>query len=47
MKFLAAGLVINITGGGKVIRMLPSVLLSDKEIKQIAQTVYDVVSTLK
>lgn len=47
VKFLAAGLVINITGGGKVIRMLPSVLLSDKEIKEIAQTVYDIVSTLK
>lgn len=45
--FLQAGLVINITGGGKVIRMLPSVLLSDKEIKQIAQTVYDIVSSLK
>ena len=47
VKFLAAGLVINITGGGKVIRMLPSVLLSDKEIKELAQTVYDIVSTLK
>ena len=46
-KFLDAGLVVNITGGGKVIRMLPCVLLTDKEIKQIAQTVYDIVSTLK
>ena len=47
IKFLAAGLVVNITGGGKVIRMLPSVLLTDKEIKQIAETTYRIVSTLK
>lgn len=47
IKFLNAGLVINVTGAGKVIRLLPSVLLSDKEIKKIAQTTYDIVSSLK
>lgn len=47
VKFLNAGLVINITGAGKVIRMLPTVLLTEKEIKHIAQIVYDIVSSLK
>lgn len=47
LKFLEAGLVINITGAGKVIRLLPSALLTDNEIKQIAQTIYDIVSSLK
>jgi acetylornithine aminotransferase len=47
LKFLDAGLVINITGAGKVIRLLPSALLTDIEIKQIAQTIYDIVSSLK
>lgn len=47
MKFLDAGLVINITGSGKVIRLLPSVLLTEKEIKHIAQTIYGIVSSLK
>ncbi len=46
MKFLDAGLVINITGGGKVIRLLPSVLLSDVQVKKIVQTILDVVSAL-
>lgn len=46
MKFLDAGLVINITGGGKVVRLLPSVLLSDAQVKKIVQTILDVVSTL-
>lgn len=46
MKFLAAGLVINITGGGKVIRLLPSVLLSKAQVKKIVETIHDVVSGL-
>jgi len=46
LKFLAAGLVINITGGGKVIRMLPSVMLTDTQLKHIADTVYSIVDDL-
>ena len=46
LKFLDAGLVVNITGGGKVIRLLPSVLLNDAQVKQIVDTIHDVVSTL-
>ncbi|MBL4672922.1 MAG: aspartate aminotransferase family protein, partial [Arenicella sp.] len=46
LKFLAAGLVINITGGGKVIRLLPSVILSETQVKKIVETIRDVVSTL-
>jgi acetylornithine aminotransferase len=46
MRFLESGLVVNITGGGKVIRLLPSVLLSDMQVKTIVATIHDVVSTL-
>ena len=46
MKFLNAGLVINITGGGKVIRLLPSVLLNEAQVKKIVEIIHDVVSTL-
>jgi acetylornithine/N-succinyldiaminopimelate aminotransferase len=46
MKFLDAGLIINITGGGKVIRLLPSVLLSESQVKKIVKIIHDVVSTL-
>ena len=44
--FLDKGLVINITGGGKVIRLLPCVLLSEKQAKIIAETIHDVVMAL-
>jgi len=44
--FLDKGLVINITGGGKVIRLLPSALLTEKQAKTIAETIHDVVITL-
>jgi acetylornithine/N-succinyldiaminopimelate aminotransferase len=46
IKFLAAGLVINITGGGKVIRLLPAVILNESQVKKIVETIHDVVSTL-
>jgi len=46
-KFLEAGLVVNITGGGKVIRLLPSVVLSEAQVKQIVETIHDVISSLK
>ena len=45
--FLDKGLVINITGGGKVIRLLPSVLLTQKQAEKITETIHDVVITLK
>lgn len=44
--FLAKGLVVNITGAGKVIRLLPSVLLTEKQAKHIAETIHNVVATL-
>jgi len=44
--FLDAGLVINITGGGKVIRLLPSALLSEQQVKTIAQIIHDIVVAL-
>lgn len=44
--FLAKGLVVNITGAGKVIRLLPSVLLSEAQAKKIAETIHDVISAL-
>lgn len=46
LKFLDAGLVINVTGGGKVIRLLPSVILSDAQVKKIVETIHDVVLKL-
>ncbi len=46
VKFLASGLIVNVTGGGKVIRMLPSVMLNEEQLRQIAQTIHDVVSSL-
>ena len=45
-RFLDKGLVVNITGGGKVIRLLPSVLLTEKQAKHIAETIHDIVMTL-
>jgi len=44
--FLDKGLVVNITGAGKVIRLLPSVLLTEKQAKTIAETIHDVVMAL-
>ena len=46
LAFLKAGLVVNITGGGKVIRLLPSVLLNESQIKEIVDIIHDVVSAL-
>lgn len=44
--FLAAGLIANITGDGKVIRLLPSVLLTEKQAKKIAEILRDVLTAL-
>jgi len=43
---LAKGLVLNITGGGKAIRLLPAVVMTDAQAKQVAQIITDLVSTL-
>lgn len=37
--FLDQGLVVNITGGGKVIRLLPAVVTTEQQIKKIAQII--------
>jgi len=47
MHFLAAGLVVNVTGGGKVIRLLPSVMINETQAKQIAETLLSVISNLR
>ena len=44
--FLNAGLVVNVTGGGKVIRLLPAVVATEKQIKQIAEIIASVVESL-
>ncbi len=46
VRFLDKGLVINAAGRGKVIRMLPSVLLTENQARQVATTVYEVVTEL-
>ena len=45
-RFLDQGLVVNITGGGKVIRLLPSVLMTEKQAKQVAEIIHDMVMSL-
>lgn len=46
LKLLNAGVVVNVTAKGSVIRILPSVLISEAQIKQASETIADVVSTL-
>lgn len=41
--FLDHGLVVNITGAGKVIRLLPSVVTTEKQIKTITETICSVI----
>lgn len=45
--FLDNGLVINITGGGKMIRLLPAVVTTETQMKTIAETIGLVVDQLK
>lgn len=45
-RFLEAGLVINITGGGKVIRILPAAIMSETQIKTAAGIIHDIISAL-
>lgn len=47
MHFMAEGLVVNVTGGGKVIRLLPSALMSENQAKQTAEILQSVISKLK
>lgn len=42
--FLDEGLIINITGGGKVIRLLPPMVIEEEHANQIARTISKVVS---
>ena len=44
--FLAHGLVINVTGAGKVIRLLPAAVISDAQIKRVARTILEVLDAL-
>lgn len=44
--FLSHGLVVNITGAGKVIRLLPSVVLTEAQAKKVAETIHNVVAAL-
>jgi len=47
MQFMAEGLVVNVTGGGKVVRLLPSALISEQQAKQTAEIMQSVISKLK
>ena len=44
--FLDSGLVLNITGGGRVIRLLPAVVTTEKQINQIVDTIGAVIDSL-
>lgn len=44
--FLQHSLVVNITGGGKVIRLLPAIIMTEAEARTIAEVIQDVVSKL-
>ena len=46
MAFLDAGLVINITGGGKVIRLLPAIIMTETEARTVAETIQTVIAKL-
>ena len=45
-QFLEAGLVVNITGGGKVIRMLPSALIDKSDADSITDIIASVLDKL-
>ena len=46
IKFLQHGLVVNITGGGKIIRLLPAIIMSESEARKVAEIIQEVVSKL-
>lgn len=45
-SFLEQGLVVNITGGGKVIRLLPAAIIKPAQVKKITDTILQVVNQL-
>ncbi|MGH1539504.1 MAG: aspartate aminotransferase family protein [Arenicella sp.] len=45
-RFLAAGLIVNITGGGKTIRLLPPAIMQKEEADSIAKTIATVIREL-
>ena len=46
IKFLQKGLVVNVTGGGKVIRLLPALIMTESEARSIADTIQAVIAKL-
>ena len=44
--FLRFGLVVNVTAGGTVIRLLPSVVMTESQAKRVAEITCDVISSL-
>jgi len=45
-QLLELGLVVNTTAGGKVIRLLPAVVMTDAQAKQVAKIIADHIATL-
>lgn len=45
-QLLEQGLVVNTTAGGKVIRLLPAVVMTEAQAKQVAKTIADTLATL-
>jgi acetylornithine aminotransferase len=39
--FLEHGLVVNITGGGTIIRLLPAAIMDETQTKQVASIIHD------
>ncbi|MCL4139490.1 UNVERIFIED_CONTAM: hypothetical protein GTU68_025165 [Idotea baltica] len=46
LSFLQHGLVVNITGGGKVIRLLPAIIMTETEARAVAEIIQNVVAKL-
>lgn len=46
LKFLEHGLVVNITGGGKIIRLLPAIIMTESEARTVAEIIQEVVAKL-
>ena len=45
-QLLEQGLVVNITAGGKVIRLLPAVVITENQVKQVAEIIANHIATL-
>lgn len=44
--FLDKKVVLNVTGGGQIIRLLPAALITDKQIKQLVSCIVEVLDSL-